>query len=233
MGFPETGNVEDTYSAAVLQTADMNGDSKPDLIVAVESAFIPNSGIFVLLNTTKAGPNLGLMIPSGGSSTQTVQAGGTATYTLSIGGMGWSGQGSLSCTGAPTGATCSFPSGSNMNINGGKATQFNVTVTTSAPTEASAVPRDPLQGPWLWGMLAAGLLMLPKSSKRSRSGRKSFGILMSLALLLFVCSCGGGSGGGSTGTTGATPTPSGNYTLTVTATSGSVKASLPLTLVVE
>jgi hypothetical protein len=212
----------------ILEAADMNNDGKPDLVIGT-GTFSGSNGIFVLLNTLGGnGQQLGLVVPTGGSNTQTVQAGSVATYSLSIGGMGWSGQVTLSCTGAPTGATCSFPAGVSMNVDGSGATQFKVTVSTTAPSMTAVTPSNHLNSTWLWAMGLVGFVFLPGSP---RVKRVRFGAGMMTVFLVLLCSCGGGGGSGGGGNSGGTP--AGTYQLTVTATSGSINASLPLKLIVQ
>jgi len=70
----------------------------------------PGSPQQVSLSGTGISSSLALGVAPGGSSSATVAAGAMATYKLSIGGSGFSGIASLTCTGAPQAANCSFPS---------------------------------------------------------------------------------------------------------------------------
>lgn len=183
----------------------------------------PNTPRRVALAATATGQGIGLGIPEGGTSSNTVTAGGAATYTLAIGGAGASGTATLSCAGAPTGATCSLPS--NVTVDANTASSFKVTVTTTARANAMFIPTlRRLQ--WLWAMGLIGLVVIPV--RRRRFGRREITVA---ALLVFLCACGGGTGGGSSGAPG--PTPAGTYTLTVKATVGSTSQSVPLTLTVK
>lgn len=170
-------------------------------------------------------PSLALGIPAGGSNSATVAAGGTATYNLAIGGGGLSGTATLTCTGAPTGATCTLPS--TININSGTSSPFTVSVSTTARNNA-AIQRRGSSLAWFWAMGLIGMVWLPLNGGRRRDAR---GILLALSILLltFLVSCGGGSGGG----TGSGGTPAGTYTLTVTATMGSTHQSQTLKLTVN
>src|SRR5260370_3892591 len=68
----------------------------------------------------------------GGSTTASVTAGQTAQYQLQLTpGPGYSGTVSLTCTGAPLGATCQVPA--SVSIANQAAAQFTVTVSTSGP----------------------------------------------------------------------------------------------------
>jgi hypothetical protein len=121
-----------------------------------------------------------------------------------------------------------------MNVDGAGATQFKVTASTTAPSMAAVTPSNHLNSTWLWAMGLVGFVVLPGSP---RVKRLRFGAGMMTVFLVLLCSCGGGSGnsggggGGGGGTSGGTP--AGAYQLMVTATSGSIKASLPLKLIVQ
>jgi hypothetical protein len=231
--FSQTNNcsrVPPTYSCTIQVTFSptVAGNARANLAVADNASGSPQLVSLSGVAVNGSGSELGLTIPSGGSSSQTVQAGRVATYTLSIGGMGWSGQVTLSCTGAPTGSTCSFPGGANMNVSGGNATQFKVTASTTAPSMAAVTPRSQLNSAWLWAMGLVGFVILPGSLKMKRA---RLGAGMMTVFLVLLCSCGGGGSGGGSGASGGTP--AGTYTLTVKATAGSVNESLPLKLIVQ
>jgi hypothetical protein len=164
-------------------------------------------------------------IASGSSNSATVSAGQTATYTLAIGGGGFAGTATLSCTGAPKGATCSPPA--SVNVSAGTASTFTVSVTMTSRTLAG-VRSDTSLSPGWWAIAVFGFVILPMAGRRGRWTIR----LLPLALLLLICSC-----GGSSSSSGPQPnpngTPVGSYTLTVSATSGSTSQSIPLTLNVQ
>jgi hypothetical protein len=170
---------------------------------------------------------LGLGIPSGGSNSATVSAGGTAKYTLSIGGGGISGAATLTCTGAPTGATCTVPSSENVSAT--SASTFTASVTTMAPTSAAFRNKSSWLG-WMWATALIGVVFIPVGGRTGRVGRKTWAMLP-LLLLMFIASCGGGNGGG--GGSGSGGTPAGTYNLTVTATMGSTNQTQTLKLTVN
>lgn len=176
------------------------------------------------VNLTGTGAlTLGLRIASGSSGSASVPAGSTATYKLSIGGGGLSGTATLTCTGAPSGATCTVPGSENVTAT--QATPFTVSVTTMARSSA-AMQREGTSLRWPWAMGLIGIVCLPIGT-RSWRGFK-IGLLLSVILLTFLISCGGGSSG-----SGSTGTPAGTYTLTVTATMGSTNQSQTLKLTVD
>lgn len=184
---------------------------------------------------TGVGTGLGLVLPSGSSGSATVSAGQTAKYVLSIGGTEFNGNASLNCTGAPMNATCSLPS--SVQVNGAKATQFNVSVSTTAPTTGMIVPQRFKPWPWLWAAAIVGMLILPRAGYNRRALRRiARGLPLGFILMISSCSgsVGGGAGGnGGTPTGGNGGTPAGTYTVTVTATSGTLQESVQLKLTVQ
>jgi hypothetical protein len=181
----------------------------------------------VALLGTGSTSSLSLGVAPGSSSTVTVSAGQTASYTLAIGGGGFSGTASLSCTGAPKGATCSVPV--SVNVNASTASTFTVSVTTTSRTLAAS-HSDTLLFPGWWAMATFGFVLLPGVGRRGRSALR----LPPLALLLLICSCGGSSPSPGPGPNpNPNGTPAGTYTLTVSATSVSTNQSIPLTLKVQ
>jgi hypothetical protein len=195
-------------------------------LVVTDNAGTPQQ---VSLTGTGVSGSLGLAVAPGGSSSATVAAGSMATYKLTIGGAGFSGMASLTCTGAPQGANCSFPSGATMNISATTATPFNVTVTTTARSMAALSPRSNGFHLWLLAVALFGVVLLPNAKPRKRSAWRILR-LSPLLLVLLLGACGSGSSGTSTNSSG---TPAGTYSLMVNATAGSVSQPLPLTLTVQ
>jgi hypothetical protein len=176
----------------------------------------------------------------------TVIAGETANYALQVTALGGTAADKISytvaCSGAPTNATCTAPSGT-LTVSPGTPSPFVVSVTTGT-TIASAAPAVRFTNPpsaWrrmLYGMalvLFAIVALLGNRRRgampanRSRTSRAlALRHAASLALLLlaafFVASC-GGSG------TSKDVAP-GTYQLTVTIASGADTHTVPLTLVV-
>ena len=181
--------------------------------------------------TSPGGPSLGLSVASGDSSSASVAAGQTASYTLSIGGAGMSGTASLSCTGAPMGATCSVPLSEPLSST--VPTTFKVSVTTTARTVGALHPPVTMPVAWLWAMAALGMVAWPRVRAPKRSIWRYLR-LAPLTLLLCLVSCGGGASSGSQQPNpNPNGTPAGTYTLTVNANSGSATAATSLTLTVQ
>jgi hypothetical protein len=191
------------------------------------------SGSPHLVQLSGIGQGLGLGLAVGSSGTATISAGQTASYMLSIGGQGVGGNATLSCTGAPSGATCSLPS--SINVMEQQATQFKVSVSTTGQAARLNSPRSRVKGWWL-GFAMIGLLILPATSRSSRSKSRRlrwWAAGLAVCLILAICACGGGSGtsGGGGGNGGATP--SGTYTLTVTGSAASGQGSVQVKLTVQ
>ena len=126
----------------------------------------------------------------------------------------------FSCSGLPSGASCSFSSLSGSGSSG----SVTMTVTTTAPQESASVHEARFAG----FSLPALFLFFASLSKRRRH-LHVLPLVVIIGFMLNGCS-GGGSSSGGTGTPG---TPSGDSTLTVTATAGSQSAQTTFTLSVQ
>jgi hypothetical protein len=197
---------------------------------------------------TLTGTGQDFSMASSGTTSATVTPGQTATYTLSLASSGgFSGNVALTCSGAPSGATCSV-SPATVSVIGTTAANPTVTVTTTAPSPPllpsflARPPRAPNEraAPLLLEcLLIAGFLslFLWRRDQRLRAVPVlTFALLLCAGLTM--TSCGGGSSGGGGGGGGGSPgTPAGSYTMTVTATATSGSTTLThstkLTLVVQ
>ncbi len=192
-----------------------------------------------LSGTGTAPPDFAIAVASGGASSATVSPGGTASYTLSVTPQnGFNQAVSLTCSGAPSEATCSV-SPTSVTPSGTTTSAATVTVVTTAasnlPPSGPAWPVS--KGPGVW-LLVPGLLLLLALARELR--RRQFGDTARLAwrrrivlagILLAVATmaaCGGGSNKSSN-----PGTPAGTYTVTVTGTSGSLSHSTSLSLTVN
>jgi hypothetical protein len=157
------------------------------------------------------------MAPSGASSA-TVSPGGSATYTVSVTPNGGFNQTvELSCSGAPSGSTCSV-SPSSVVLNGTGSSNVKVTVTTLGASAAFARPTGArtLRGALaLWALPGTLTLTMLIGIRRNRSRKVRSRCWRGLALLGIVSlgismpACGGGGSGGGV-------TPPGTYNLAVT-----------------
>ncbi|HKW63310.1 MAG TPA: choice-of-anchor D domain-containing protein [Candidatus Acidoferrum sp.] len=189
---------------------------------------------------TGTGTDFSIDAATGGSTTATVVAGQTATYKLQVTPVsGFSGTVSLTCSGAPSEATC-LVSPASATPSGGIAAAFTATVTTTAPTimlPRTAPPNWPpfatVRPMFLLFALALGVLMA-RSRNAAALRSRPFGLASTLALVLMVLAWAGACGGGGVGGGHHDPgTPRGTSTLTVTGTSGNVTRTQNLTLTVN
>jgi hypothetical protein len=167
--------------------------------------------------------SLGMALASGSAASATVSTGQTATYNLVIGGTGSSGSVNLSCTGAPSGATCGVPA--SLFLSPSAPTNFALTATTTSRILAGQNNTTTL--PWLWTAIVIGCFF------GFRKTRASLATLLIAACLLAGC---GGSHSSTTmppPTTNPSGTPGGTYTITIVATTSSDSQSVNLTLVVN
>jgi hypothetical protein len=165
---------------------------------------------------------------SGQQTSQTVNAGVTATYNLSLSSPdGLTGSATLTCTGAPSAATCTPTSPANIP---GTAT---VTVTTTSRAAVPIAPKPPT-GPWVWLWIlalaaAAGTRLL--AGRRLAWNRAWAPLAVAMLSVALLAGCGGGGGGTPT----PHGTPAGTYPLTVTATytSGATTAKQTVALTLK
>jgi len=165
----------------------------------------------------QSGPTTITITPSGGFNQ-------TITFT------------GVSCSGLPTGASCSFNPAS-VTPNGGAA---STTLTFATMAASAAIRRWPLGGRQgiFFALAVPGLLVLGAASGRKRgSGWEKAGMVPGVVLVacslsgLNGCSGSNSNGGGGGGGGG---TPAGTYTVTVTATAPSyLSHATSITLVVQ
>jgi hypothetical protein len=164
---------------------------------------------------------------TGGSTSATVKSGQTATYSLSVTGVpGISGMIALTCTGVPTGATCTINPVS-LNLASGKTGNFTVSVSTSGSSTSALIAKSSIAG---FGLISI-LLPLLRSRKQLRAVRLAVLLLLACAGARILSGCGGGqSSPSNTASSGVAP---GTYTLKITATKGTVSITQNLSLTVQ
>lgn len=178
----------------------------------------------VVLSGTGTATSIGLTAGSN-STTATVQAGQTANYTLLIGGAGMSGKATLSCSGAPTGVTCTVPG--SLTVNATTASTVNISVSTTAQSSA-AIDERANRFTGFWVTLLLGIVSIPMVGKKRNP--KALRLSLLLGSLLLILSCGGSNGSNGGGSSG---TPAGTYNLAITAALNSSKQSVNLRLIVQ
>jgi hypothetical protein len=227
-GFQETNNCGSSLAAtstcsinvAFSPSTSASGTVTGTLSITDSASDSPQT---VSLTGTVGTPGLGLAVS--GSSSQTVAAGNGASYTVSIGGNGVGGTASLSCTGAPTGASCLPPP--SVPVSASTASTFTVKLTTTSRAASTRWPIQKNPGPWAWAVLFFAIAVYyQRRFKKQALLRVAWLLLLAASL----CACGGGGSGSSSN---QNVTPAGTYTLTVTATSGSTSQAVNLTLVVQ
>lgn len=163
-----------------------------------------------------------------------VNAGQTANVQVSLtGDNGFSGAVTLSCSGLPTGATCTF-SPAKVNLSGSAATAVAVSIATPMTTTPAPSPYNamlPGQKLVLAGLLPLGLLGLLGFRRKLSRFRGAFPVLLCLLVLGTLAGCGGmkttmPSGGGTT------PTPTTSQ-VTINASSGSLAHAVTVSLTVN
>jgi hypothetical protein len=222
-------NVNVVSSTAIMATTAAHATGPVDVVVTNsdnQSGTFPGGYTY-----TSPASGIALVVPSGDPSSATVTAGQTASYTLSIQGVGMSGTASLSCSGAPKGATCAVPS--SQSFSASSPATFNVTVTTTAHTVAALHLSAFTPAAWFLSFGMLGMVVLP-GIRNPKRPLKRYLRLAPLTLLLLLASCGGaGSAGGQQPTPNPNGTPAGTYALKITAISGNSTQATSLTLVVQ
>lgn len=183
---------------------------------------------------TGTGTDFSLGAATGGSTSAIVTAGQPTSYSLQINSIsGFAGQVSLTCTGAPAGATCSV-SPSQVNV-AGAAAAFSVSVTTAAAVAAQTVTPPFSSKPHYlaaWTLFVLALIGLLYLAKPRTLRLQPFLSATVLGGALFVISC-GGKGNAPPPPAGQPGTPAGTYTLTVAGNVNGATRSTPLTLTVR
>jgi hypothetical protein len=224
-----SASVAPNASCTVLVTfKPTTGGARTGLLTIVDDAI--SGEVVIALSGTGSTPTLTIAPAGGGTTTATVTAGQTAAYNLSIAATpGAAGTATLSCSGAPTNATCTV-SPSSLNLSSSANATFTVTVNTQVVKTASLTFDGVKLASIGLSFLAPVALLLTRRRRVPYYVRASV-LLFACTALIALSGCGGG------GSTPSPPqtltTPPGTYTLTVSATTGTASASQPLTLTVK
>lgn len=159
-------------------------------------------------------------------------AGQSTSYSLTISPLGgFNNTIALSCSGAPTGSTCTI-SPSQVTLDGFHPAMATVNVMTSMSSAELMRPRGTLVARMfaIAGTFGLGLLVLLPASRSRRRFRSRYVLALVCLISIGVSlpACGGG--------TSSVMTTTGTFKLTVTGTyagSTQVTHSVPLTLVVQ
>jgi len=202
------------------------GNSTGTLTITDSGAGSPHT---VALTGTGVADSIGLVYPPNtGPSSANVQAGTVAITNIQVGGAGVGGTVSLSCSGLPQGAACSFDPSSTVQVSPTASRSVQLTITTTA--------RSLLFGPIV---LTTGLMVLAiwvsfvflRNASTSSTPRLRWRFVPLFALA--ICACGGNGSSPSGGSNSSTGTPAGSHIVTITATSGSATETLLFNLIVE
>jgi hypothetical protein len=170
----------------------------------------------------------------------TVNPGSQGNVTVNLeplGGEGFDDSISLSCTGLPAGATCSFsPTSVTLGFNPGTAV-LTITIPQASAKVPDLQPTHPRRALFALFVAPFGVVVFATPRKRLANGIL-LGVLFGAILLLQSCGGGGGSssgttGGGSGGSGGgSTPPPPPSYSVKVIAAGAGDQHSVTLTLTV-
>jgi hypothetical protein len=191
-----------------------------------------------------AAADFSMSVSGSSPSPAVIVSGQSASFTVALAGLdGSAGTVTLTCSGAPQNATCSFglaqngvcPAATTASaiLNGENASTANVCISTGV-APASAMNRVPAAR---WKRAASVLALLLPLLLTGPRRRRWAGLLVVLAaILLAPVGCGvsasGGSGGGGSGSA-QNQTPSGSYVLTVTGAMSNIAHSAGLNLTVQ
>lgn len=204
------------FNTGFLGTIQPAGSIYPDLVFAAASGSAPFP--LVAISTSSAF----LVQSGGGSPSVTVTPGQSASVPLSVtGAASYTGSVTLSCTGLPGGASCTF-NPATLKLAGGTPQSSTLTVATAAGTMAGVY--GPCLGPGMTtlscGIFAGSLLLLwPKR-------RRAYWMILALAgFTLLPLGCGG--------KLTSKNTSAGTYTFQVVVTAGTTQATTSCTLIVQ
>jgi FG-GAP-like repeat len=206
------------FNTASLGTIQPAGSIYPELVFAAPSGSAP----FPLVATSTS--SAFLVQSGGGNPSVSVTSGQSTSVPLSVtGAASYTGSVTLTCTGLPPGASCTF-NPATLNLAGGTAQSSTLTVSTAAGNTAGIVKSFHGTGMTTLscGIFAGGLLLLwPKR-------RRAYWMILALAgLTLLPLGCGGNMSSTSKNT------PAGTYTFQVVATAGTTQATTSCTLIVK
>jgi hypothetical protein len=169
----------------------------------------------IALSGTGTGAGFRIGVAPGSSASQTVTAGQTASYSLAFTSEGgFNGVVTLTCSGAPVGASCTAtPDSLSLTSTSGATSTINVATTAVAmvaPTAPKSTPtrrvffRSDFNLTWM-GLLLCAFFMLSTLAVVSRRARQRTWLVLSATTVLV--SIWVGCGGGGSASTGPLPAP--------------------------
>jgi uncharacterized protein (TIGR03118 family) len=196
-------------------------------------------GLFGSISAVSAATAPPTFVLSSSASTLTVSSGHNVTATINLApSNGFAGVVSLSCSGLPSGAACSF-SPSSVNVTAGASAQTTLTISTGSTTTSpySNMAKQATQAKhYEAGITAATFTPLVAFALIGIfKKRRMLLALLPIVLLSFAVALGvAGCGGSSTSTSSSpTTTPTGTSVVTVMATSGAITETTAITLTVQ
>lgn len=204
------------------------------------------------INIFATGIDFQIVVPAGGTGTQTVTAGTSALFAIEVDAVGGSVSTdsitvTLTCGTVPTGATCTLPQ-SSVTVSPATSATVSFSVTTTAKTAFAPPNRWPNfgspPGRLILAFYALALLALLSFYRWTRMhasafhgwrGRWASAMLLAMALVVSAALISGcGSGGGSVVSSGSAGTTlPGTYNLSITGVAGNDTHTLVVTLIVQ
>lgn len=203
------------------------------------------------INLFGTGIDFQIVVPSGGSSSQTVTAGGNVLFAVEIDAVGGTASTdsikiALTCGTVPVGATCTLPQ-STVTVSPGTSATVSFNVSTTAKPALAPPNRWPnFRSPWgrvmfaFYSLALIAFLSFYRWTRRHQyalNGRSRRWVSAMLLMLLLVGSaglisgCGGPAQVVTTGTAGTTVP--GTYNLSFTGSAGNDTHTLVVTLIVQ
>jgi uncharacterized protein (TIGR03118 family) len=216
----------------------VGGTGDPNTLYFTAGLTDEQHGLFGTLTANAPPPAVGDFSIAASPATAKISAGQSATISVTLGSLnGFGSATTLSCSGLPTLATCSFSPSSVTPQAGAPATSTLTISTKPAGYMAQVIPgMDSI----LWGAMSAfGLLGLGLAQKGRKRGTirggvvRNFAMASALCLVLVAVLTIGGCGGYGSSSNPTTGTPAGTTTIMVTATSGALTHSTAVTLTVQ
>jgi hypothetical protein len=230
-----TGTLGTSGTATYTTTALTAGAQSLSASYGGSTTFAGSTSSAVTVTVTAGAPDFTVALsPTSGTVAPGQSAMTTVTLTPS---NGFDQTVVLSCSGLPTGATCSFSSAS-VPVNGSAASSTLTIATVSAT--AMNYTRQPFNPVAPGGVVLASIGLPAVLRRRRTAARWLRSVLLALLFVgagTLLQSCGGGSGGGSSGggggAGGSGGTAAGTYTVSITATAGSTSHAATYSLTVN